>query len=240
MQFAKRMLLKHKAKNIAYIAVKTHRDSNSKSPTLFEDIRAITKVTQELEHLGSHRKLDDSEWEVVLKGLAEGLINEGVQSEDSDAVTAFCRHYLKGESNADNERNVPTESENSKREYVISKTIEFMRISTLMVDYELLNREFPKVGSLLFLAGVASYLARKCSLEDDEALGRAVVEIAVDYGLSRENATRFVTSINELLAEPFGKSAFNEGIHAIRLLDEGHDSGGLRLKRLVDEWAEIT
>lgn len=91
----------------------------------------------------------------------------------------------------------------------------------------------------MFFLGSASCLSKKCDIEEEE-LGRAVLEIMKGYGLSHENAMHFIASYDELLSEPLGKEAFQEGFHAMKDFLEGNDvNSPLRLRHLVERWADL-
>lgn len=238
MKFIKRIKLKRDARYIASSAV-LHNSTNTNQPgDLFGDLKVIGSLTEGLARLESKHEIDNKDREAIVDGVREELKSLFIPYKDLEGLVEFSKNFLDGE-NEDN--NISTDSPSTQmaeKKYVVENTLNFIQISILMIDKKTLNKELPKVGSCMYFAGAASYLAKKCSLEDEQ-LGNAVLEIIKDYGLSHDNALFFVKSINTLLTEPLGKEAFREGFDAIRTFsEEENDKAALRLKRLVDQWAE--
>lgn len=239
MKFLKRIQLKRDARYIISSAILHHSSGYSQPGDLFGDLKIIGAITKGLSDLESRNNLEDKDREVIVEGIREELKSLFVPYSDLVGIVDFSKNFLDDALANESETSSTSHSAHSPTDYVITNTLNFVHLSTLLIDHQKLNKEMPKVGSCMFFAGAASYLSQKCDLGEEEQ-GRAVLTILKDYGLSHKNAMLFIDSIGELLSEPLGKEAFREGFAAIKAFaEENDDSASQRLRRLVDRWAEL-
>lgn len=239
MSFLKSKYLKHQAKKIISTAILSENGLENAPGEMVSDISVIENLSDGLVELIRKNLPEGKEERAIIEGVSEALIHLSVPSEDREIILKHAENLLDGNFKGDFILEQLRPNPQTPKEYVVINTLNFTHASTLMIDDEKLNKTIPKAGSCVYFFGSACYLAKKCNLKGEE-FSSAIIEIMMDYGMNQDEATTFFNSMQELLDDPVGKEAFREGFDAIKAFAEENDnSAGLRLRRLVDKWAEF-
>lgn len=117
----------------------------------------------------------------------------------------------------------------------------FTEASTLLVNRTILEKDVPRIGAALFIAGAIDYLAQKSQLNDVEYLSitSAMLEAA---GLMTEGeAETFADDLPQLSSTAFGKATMVKGGQAIQAWLSGNDDmAPARLSQYVEEWSDVS
>jgi hypothetical protein len=116
----------------------------------------------------------------------------------------------------------------------------FTEASMLLVNRSTLEKDVPRIGAALFIAGAIDYLAQKSQLNDIEYLS---VTSAIVQGadlMTEGEAYTFTDDLPQLSESSFGKSAMMKGGEAIRTWLSGNDDmAPAKLSQYVEEWSEV-
>lgn len=242
MGFLKGMYLKHQAKKIVSDAIISENGLDNAPGEMVSDIPLIDKLSDGLMELVSKNMPEGKEDKAFIEGVSEALIQLSVPSEDREVIIKHAENILEGDMKGDLifEQLVPEAK--TPKEQVVINTLNFAHASTLMVDRKSLDMALPKAGSCIYLYGAASYWADRVGLDEGE-FSSALLDIIKGFGISHGNAEYFIDSLEALLEEPLGEQASQEGYNAIMNFSEcdspDRDKAALRLKHLVEEWAEL-
>lgn len=108
----------------------------------------------------------------------------------------------------------------------------------LLVNKETLQKDVPRIGACLFIAGAVDCLSQKAKLNHVEYLSvtSAVLETA---GLvTSGEAYTFASDLAEMSKTAFGSSAVSQGGETVQSWLSGKDEmAPAKLSKLVEEWS---
>src|SRR3546814_12572381 len=115
----------------------------------------------------------------------------------------------------------------------------FAEVSTLLVNRTTFEKDVPRIGAALFLAGAIDYLAQKSQLNDIEYLSVTSAIVQTSGLMTEGEAETFTDDLPQLSTTPFGKSAMMKGGQTIQAwLSDNDDTAPAKPAQYVEERSE--
>lgn len=116
----------------------------------------------------------------------------------------------------------------------------FAEASTMLVDRTILEKDVPRIGAALYVAGAIDYLSQQHQLNDIEYLSLTTAILETTALMTEVEAEKFADDLPKLSATPFGKATMVRGGQAIQAWLSGKDDmAPARLSQYVMEWSEV-